>query len=176
MKKFVVTALLAAALTVLVAGTALAAGPIGPQADCCGTGPAGMRGRSADAGLQAGAMRRGMPQWAGQPGAVLELLGMTKEEIHAERQGGQSLAQIAQSKGITVESLVQAILDAKSEMLAKLVGEGKLTQDQANALTEQMRSKVQNMVERTEVGPDRSTQPKPRMGQGFRGARGAAAR
>ena len=43
-------------------------------------------------------MGRGAPAWAGQPEEVAALLGMTDEEIQAERLAGKSLAQIAAGK------------------------------------------------------------------------------
>ncbi len=60
----------------------------------------------------AGMMRRGMaaggaPEWAGQPEEVATLLGMTAEEIQAERQAGKSLAQIAAAKGISEDDADQ---------------------------------------------------------------------
>ena len=81
MKRVILIAVLAGALAALLAGTALAAGPVTPPAQ--GFGP-GMGMRAAAAGSttpdadypcgmgagMAGEQGRGKPAWAGQPDAV----------------------------------------------------------------------------------------------------------
>ena len=109
MKRLILIAVLAGALAALLAGTALAAGPVTPPAQGFGRGM-GMRAAAAGttapdaaypcgmgAGM-AGEQGRGKPAWAGQPDAVAELLDMKAEEIQAERLAGKSLLQIAASK------------------------------------------------------------------------------
>ncbi len=179
MKKLIVITILAAALAALLAGTALAAGPIigNPQGFGPGNGihtpgtgltaPATGFGPGAGAGVT---MRRGAPEWAGESEEVEALLGMTAEQIQAERLAGKSLAQIAASKGISEETLIQTILDAKKADLAKLVADGKLTQAQMDLMVERMPEQIKAMVERTNVGPAFSQgQARPGMGRGFRG-------
>jgi len=190
MKRFFLIAVLAGALMVLLAGTALAAGPVTPPSQGFGRG---MRMWGADAaaptadcpcgmaGAQ-GAQGRGKPAWAGQPDEVAALLGMTADEIRAERQAGKSLAQIAATKGVSEDKLIGTILDAKKAILAKLVADGKLTQAQADLMVEHMQTQIKTMVERTTVGPMQGRQGMGEMrgsmgrsgrGQGFRGGQGA---
>jgi len=181
MKKFILIAVLAGVMAALLASTALAAGPVNPPAQPFGRGM-GAQTPCADCltpGV-AGAMRRGAPAWAGQPEEVATLLGMTAEQIRAERLAGKSLAQIAASKGISQDTLIAAILDAKKAVLAGLVAEGKLTQAQADLMVQHMQTQVKVMVERTSVGPafgqsrpGTGLQGRGGMGQGFRGGRGA---
>lgn len=160
MKRFIVIGAVAAVLTVLLASTTLAAGPVGgrwaqdttPQAGTCPMGGEGM-------------MQGGRPAWAGQPDKVATLLGMTAQQIQAERQAGKSLAQIAESKNVGVEKLVDTILAAKKTSLQQAVTDGKLTQAQADAMVQNMQAMVKAMVERTTTGP--------MMGhQGMMGGRG----
>ena len=180
MKRFMLIAVLAGVLVTLLAGTALAAGPVTPPAQGFGRGMGmwGANGAASTAehpcGMAAGAQRRGMPEWAGQPDEVATLLGMTAEEIQAERQAGKSLAQIAASKNppVSEDKLISTILDAKKATLADLVAAGKLTQAQADLMVEHMQTQVKTMVERTSVGPMMGQgrgQMRPGMGQGFRG-------
>lgn len=174
MKKMILMAVLVGVVAVLLAGTALAAGPVTPTAQ--GFGPGTGMGAGAP-----GMMRRGAPAWAGQPEEVATLLGMTAEQIQAERLAGKSLAQIAADKGISENALISTILDAKKADLAALVADGKLTQAQADLMIEHMQAQVKTMVERTGVGPafnqgqQRQAQPGMHnmMGQGYRGGRGA---
>jgi hypothetical protein len=199
MKRVILIAVLAGALAALLAGTALAAGPVTPPAQGFGPGM-GMRASAAGsttpdadcpcgmgAGM-AGEQGRGKPAWAGQPDAVAELLDMKAEEIQAQRQAGTSLADIAKSKNVSEEKLISTILEAKKTILAKLVADSKLTQAQMDLMVEHMQTQVKTMVERTTVGPMQGRegmgqmrggmgrsgmgQMQRGMGQGFRGSQG----
>jgi hypothetical protein len=178
MKRFILIAVLVGALAALLAGTALAAGPVTPPAQ--GFGP-GMGMRAAAAGStvpdadhpcgmgagMAGEQGRGKPAWAGQPDEVAELLDMKAEDIQAQRQAGTSLADIAKSKNVSPEKLISTILEAKKDELAKLVDEGKLTQVQADLMVEHMQTQVKTMVERTTVGPMQGRQGMGQMHDGM---------
>jgi hypothetical protein len=86
---------------------------------------------------------------------VTELLGMTAEEIQELRQDGQSLVQIAATKGITEEDLVDAILTVKKVALDKLVADGIITQELADLRLTRMEERVKLAVNRVETGaPD----------------------
>lgn len=174
MKRFLMIAVLVTALMALFAGAALAAGPVGlgrGQGATLGTGdPATCPMGGAGAGTMAG-----RPQWAGQPDAVAELLGLTAEEIQAERQDGKSLAQIAANQGVSVDKLVETILAEKKDVLTALVADGKLTQAQADAMIARMQTQVQTAVERTTTGPMNGRgqgMGATRMGRGMNAARG----
>jgi hypothetical protein len=184
MKKLIAVAILVGALASLLAGTALAAGPVTPPTQGFGSGmrmhapgTGQMPGTAYGPGMGAcGMMRRGAPAWAGEPEEVEALLGITDEQLHTERLAGKSLAQIEASKSISEETLISTIINAKKADLAKLVTEGKLTQAQMDAMIQNMQTQVKTMVERTNVGPvfERGqTRPDGNMGQGFRGGRGA---
>ena len=151
MKRFILIAVLAGALAVLLAGTALAAGPVTPPAQGFGQGM-GMHAPGTGMG-PGGMMGRGAPAWAGQPEEVAKLLGMTAEQIQAERLAGKSLVQIAADKKISEDTLISTILDAKKADMAALVAGGKLTQAQMDLMVEHMQTQVKIMVERTSVGP-----------------------
>jgi hypothetical protein len=58
--------------------------------------------------------------------AVTKLLGLTSQEIQAERLAGKSLVQIAATKGINEDTLVNAILAAQREALQARVTAGTL--------------------------------------------------
>jgi hypothetical protein len=185
MKKFILIAVLVATLATLLAGTAWAAGPTAPTAQGFGPGNGihapgtGLTtpGTGTGPGMGAGGMMgRGAPAWAGEPEAVKALLGMTDEQIQAERQAGKSLAQIAASKNVGKDKLISTMVEAKKADLAKLVAAGKLTQAQVDAMVQNMQTQVTTMVERTNVGPafaQGQARPGGMTGQGFRGGRGA---
>jgi hypothetical protein len=140
MKKLIVVSVVVAALAAMMVGTALAAGPTPPGTcgACDGTGMGEGRERVT---------------WAGLPNAVVHLLGMDAESIQAERLSGESLAAIAAEKGITKETLVTTIVDAKREAVAAAVQAGTITQEQADLRLQQMETRIPLMVERTTTRP-----------------------
>jgi hypothetical protein len=130
-------------LVVAFAGTALAAGPLGSNvanANCTGTcpGPGG-----------------GDPRVGGifNDDVVTKLLGLTPEQIQEQRQAGKSLVQIAATKNISEDALINAIMADRKADLQKLVDAKTLTQDQANQRLDFMKTQIKTMVERTTVGP-----------------------
>ena len=65
---------------------------------------------------------------------IAELLGMTPEEIHAERVEGKTLAEIAANKDVSEQELIDAIVASQKEAIAQALEEGLLTQAQADWL------------------------------------------
>ena len=80
-------------------------------------------------------------------------LGMTAKEIRTARRGGQSLAQIAASKGMSVDGLVGAIVAPAKARAAKAVSNGKLTQQRADELIARLTERVQALVQRVPAKP-----------------------
>lgn len=84
---------------------------------------------------------------------VSNLLGLTPEQIHEQRQTGLSLVQIAATKNVTEIALIDAIMLEKQTALQKMVTAGTITQAQADQSSTQMRERVQLAVNRTTLGP-----------------------
>jgi len=155
----VVASALGVSILVGTAGAALAADPPAtPQAQQWqrGTGA----GRGAGAGYQT------------MLAPVAELLGMTAEDIHAERAAGKSLAQIAEAKGVGQDQLVSTILAARKSALNARVSTGTLTQQQADAAYQRMQTRITESVNRTATGPNR---PDDGLGLGLGWGRGSKA-
>lgn len=134
-KRFKILALavsIAAVLVLSVGAVALAAGPGGGagKGACVGTG--GGQAVCSD--------------------AVTKLLNMTAEEVQALRQQGQSLVQIAATKGVTEAQLVAAIMAEKTAEVQTRVTAGTLTQAQADLMLQQMEQNTIRAVNRTTVG------------------------
>jgi hypothetical protein len=85
--------------------------------------------------------------------AVLKKLGLTADQVLAERRAGKSLAEIAQAKGVSKETLVATIVDAHKTALDAAVKAGTLTQAQADAMQSFMKERGAWMVDQTTVGP-----------------------
>lgn len=82
-------------------------------------------------------------------GAAADYLGLTREELRTELQGGKSLAQVATAEGKTVDGLVSAILAPVKERLAKAVSANRLTQQRADELLERLTDRVEKRVARS---------------------------
>jgi len=64
--------------------------------------------------------------------AVAETLGVTTEQIYAERAAGKTLAQIAADKGVSEQQLTDAIVAALKQVTDQAVQDGRITQAQAD--------------------------------------------
>ena len=74
--------------------------------------------------------------------AAATALGMTSAELKAQLQSGKSLAEIATSKGVAVQKVIDAIVaDVKAE-IAEKVTDGKLTQAQADTILKDVTVRV----------------------------------
>jgi len=137
-----------------VAGTALAAPgtptPPGPLPAVQGSWQGSGLGYGAGAGYQSALA------------PVAKLLGMTVDQIHADRLAGKSLAQIAQEKGVATQALVNAMVEARKAALDARVKAGSLTQAQADAALATMKARIAESISRTSIGPNR-----PSDGQGL---------
>jgi hypothetical protein len=137
-KWMAITLVVAAVLAIGVGATvASAATPTAtPEAQICGAGGGGWRfgGVVVDE-------------------AVTKLLGMTESEIKALRQEGNSLAQIAATKNVGENQLVDAIMEYKTAHVQSRVTAGTITQDQANLMIQTMEENTTQAVNRTSTGP-----------------------
>jgi hypothetical protein len=70
--------------------------------------------------------------------AVAKKLGLTYAELNTALQNGQTVAQLAQAKGITLDALKTAGLDAMKASFAELVKQGAVTQEQADWMLDRM--------------------------------------
>ncbi|KXG44313.1 hypothetical protein TEPIDINF_001845 [Tepidibacillus infernus] len=98
---------------------------------------------------------------------VAEKIGITADELYAQRTSGKSIEQIAEEKGVTTEQLLEVLVAAKTEQLDQLVKDKVITEDQKNYILERMKVNMEAAITRTEVGPRMGGQWN---GQGMRGA------
>jgi len=125
----IAAATLGVVMVVSLGAVAMAAGPNGAQGNGLGTGTC--------------------------PEAVTQLLGMTREEIQAQRLEGKSLVQIAETKNVTQEQLVDAIVAERQAQIQERVTAGTLTQEQATLMLQNMEHNVVRAITRSGVGrPD----------------------
>lgn len=72
--------------------------------------------------------------------AVTKLLGMTREQIFAERATGKMLAQIAKEKGVTDQQVIDAMVAGQQAAIDQALKDGKITQAQADWLVARMKA------------------------------------
>ncbi|MBN1629170.1 MAG: hypothetical protein JW990_05370 [Thermoleophilia bacterium] len=159
--KSILVAVLAVVLALAVAVPAFAAveTPAGTPAG------AGYGGQGHGAMFGGGAGVRGID-------AAATALNMDAADLAAERQAGKSLADVAASKGMSTESLISALLATREAALADAVTSGRITQEQADYMLDNMRANIADHIDDTEVGPRGGSRGF--GGQGMRGACGGS--
>jgi uncharacterized protein YidB (DUF937 family) len=106
-----------------------------------------------DAGRGAKAcVARALLKESGVGAAVQSLLGIDLKEIRADIKSGQSLTEIAQSKGVDRAKLVSTIDTAINAELDKLVTNGKLTAERATTLKTDIAALVEKAVDAHTAG------------------------
>lgn len=106
----------------------------------------GYRMRGNGQGLMAGVDMNAMHAWMTDTGGVhtqvwaslADTLGLTPDELTAQFAEGQTLAQIAESQGVSQEQLAAAHLTAAMTALEQAVADGVLTQTQADQMLARM--------------------------------------
>lgn len=78
---------------------------------------------------------------------LAEALGLGVDELRAALGGGQTLAEVAEANGSSVEALVDELLAALDERLADVVAEGDLTQVEADERRSTAEERITAMVE-----------------------------
>ncbi len=117
----------------------LADGPRGGLAD-------GPRGRFCDGVFDC--IRGGVRGWDGQltTEAAATVLDMEPEALLSELQEGKTLAEVAEEQGMAVDEFTAAMLAEVQQELDALVADGKLTEEQANAIYERTEENIDDIV------------------------------
>ncbi len=96
--------------------------------------------------------------------AIADVLGMETDAVREALRGGSTLADIAAEQGVSVDAVVDVIVDAKTERIQGAVDDGRITQEQADERLADLDERVTTRV--NEGRPERGE------GDGFRGPRG----
>src|SRR4051812_48182087 len=81
--------------------------------------------------------------------AAASVIGITADELHTQLEAGKTLAQIAESKGISQDTLVDKLVAAEKAELAAAVKSGKLTQAQADDMSANLKTRITDQVTHT---------------------------
>jgi polyhydroxyalkanoate synthesis regulator phasin len=80
--------------------------------------------------------------------AAASYLGLTRAELRSQLADGKSLAEIARAEGKSVDGLVQALVEDVSERIDAAVDDGRLSDDQAAELKEDLPDRITRLVNR----------------------------
>jgi hypothetical protein len=132
----------------IVAGIASAALVVG-----VGAGLAEAAQKDGGTAVGAAAVRGPGPGPGPSSQAITTYLGLSAAELRTRLESGKTLAEIAKAQGKTVTGLTDAIVaDAKTRLDAA-VADGRLTSAQAASMLADLKSHVDDMVNRTGPGP-----------------------
>jgi hypothetical protein len=87
-------------------------------------------------------MRGGGPQLD----AAATALGMTADELRTELEAGQTIAQVAEAKGVDVQTVIDSMVAAEKAKLDEKVAAGDITQDEADAHLAEDTTRFTDMV------------------------------
>jgi nucleoid DNA-binding protein len=93
---------------------------------------------------------------------LAEALDMTVEELQEALTDGQTVAEVAEAQGVSLEDIVDVLMAPMIERIQQAVDDGDITQEQADERIEQMEERILHMLE---SGPGQ-------MPGGFRGRPG----
>jgi hypothetical protein len=85
-------------------------------------------------------------------GMIAEEAGLSVQDLFAELQEGKTLAEVASAHGVDVEAIVADHLAQLEENLTQAVEDGKITENQANAMLERAEEIVPEMLNNTWEG------------------------
>ena len=86
---------------------------------------------------------------ARQEGKVAaDTIGISGKDLRADLRGGQSIADVANAKGVDVATVESAIVTDVTAKLDKAVTNGKLTQERATAIEQRLPARVDKLVNR----------------------------
>ena len=98
--------------------------------------------------------------------AVAELTGLSTDEIRSQRVEGESLVAIAETKGISEQTVIDQVVAERTAALDQLKADNKITDAQYESCISNMQERIKTNIERTAVGPANGNQAGQGMGRG----------
>ncbi|MGI9614809.1 MAG: hypothetical protein ACR2QO_18005, partial [Acidimicrobiales bacterium] len=73
-------------------------------------------------------------------------IGVDESDLRAALDSGDSIADIAESNGVDVDSVIEAMVDAKASRIDEKVAEGRITQEEADEKLADLEARVTERV------------------------------
>lgn len=83
---------------------------------------------------------------------VAKLTGQDVDAVIEERTAGKSYAEIAESEGVSSDTVVDEALKVRKELLDARVKDGSITQEQADAALDRMSTRLADRIDATDAG------------------------
>ena len=77
---------------------------------------------------------------------------MTVDELHEALKDGQTIADLAEARGVALEDIADALVAAQTERLQQAVEDGRLTQEEADEKIAKMEANILEHLESGEPG------------------------
>jgi predicted transcriptional regulator len=91
-------------------------------------------------------------RWHGNPwthnAALLSLLKTDAASLQIELKAGKSLADVAAEKGVSEQSVIDLLVQQRTQQIQQMATNGKITQDKASQLIANVPANVKKLVER----------------------------
>lgn len=104
---------------------------------------------------------------------VADLTGLSVDEVEALRQDGSSIADIAESEGVSTDAVVDGALAVRQTLLDEKVADGTIDQATADAALDRMADRIDTRITSTETGPFGAGSGGAGYGTGGQGGHGA---
>ncbi len=96
---------------------------------------------------------RGPGRTRGEHGDVVaEALGMTGDELRQALADGQTVAELAEARGVALEDVADALVAAHSQRIQQAVEDGRLTQEEADERIAELEARILEGLESGELG------------------------
>ncbi|MBI5876893.1 MAG: hypothetical protein HZB53_04515 [Chloroflexi bacterium] len=95
--------------------------------------------------------------------AAAKALNMTTPDLANALRSGKSVADLAKEKGVALDTVKKAIVDAETAQIDQAVKDGKLTADQATKLKDGLNQRIDNYLQFKYSGP--AGKPGPHRGR-----------
>jgi hypothetical protein len=83
---------------------------------------------------------------------VAKELGMTADELKTAINDGRTIADLAKEKGVNIDKLLAKLVESRKANLEQLVKDGKIKQEQMDAMLERMGTMMKSAVEGKSMG------------------------
>jgi hypothetical protein len=111
------------------------------------------------------------PDWSGYDDSLVataaDALGMTRTDLVAELVSGKTIAQVAEEKGVSLDTIVEAFTQNHAAFLAARVAAGRITQETADSMLALMKTHITDQLNQPFAGQNFAQgRPGGMMGQG----------
>lgn len=130
----------AAAAMLVLGGVAVVAVPVGAETSA---GPAATVERAERDTRDRPVLRR---LWRGALRTAADALGVSAADLRAELVAGRSVAQVAEDRGVPLDDVVAALVDAATSRLERAVDRGVVEQERADALLDGLPERIERRL------------------------------